>query len=204
MNEIVKALLFMVSCVLTHNFIFSRFLGCCPFLGVSNRVETAFGMGMAVTFVMGLASLFTYMAYHWVLIPLELDYLSTIAFILIIASLEQVVEIFLKKSAPALYSALGIYLPLITTNCAVLGVCILNIGSPTTLANGMVVEYNLVYSVLNGVFGALGFLLAIVLMAGVRERLESAKIPKPMRGFSISLIIAGLMSIAFMGFNGLV
>ncbi|HIU94393.1 MAG TPA: electron transport complex subunit RsxA, partial [Candidatus Aphodomorpha intestinavium] len=161
----------MVSCVLTHNFIFSRFLGCCPFLGVSNRVETAFGMGMAVTFVMGLASLFTYMAYHWVLIPLELDYLSTIAFILIIASLVQVVEMFLKKSAPALYSALGIYLPLITTNCAVLGVCILNIGSPTTLANGMVVEYNLVYSVLNGVFGALGFLLAIVLMAGVRERL---------------------------------
>lgn len=204
MNEIVKALLFMVSCVLTHNFIFSRFLGCCPFLGVSNRVETAFGMGMAVTFVMGLASLFTYMVYHWILIPLGLEYLSTIAFILVIASLVQVVEMFLKKSAPALYSALGIYLPLITTNCAVLGVCILNIGSPTTLANGMVVEYNLLYSVLNGVFGALGFLLAIVLMAGVRERLESAKIPKPMRGFSVSLIIAGLMSIAFMGFNGLV
>lgn len=204
MNELVKILLFMVSCVLTHNFIFSRFLGCCPFLGVSNRVETAFGMGMAVTFVMGLASLFTYMVYHWILIPLGLEYLSTIAFILVIASLVQVVEMFLKKSAPALYSALGIYLPLITTNCAVLGVCILNIGSPTTLANGMVVEYNLVYSVLNGVFGALGFLLAIVLMAGVRERLESAKIPKPMRGFSISLIIAGLMSIAFMGFNGLV
>lgn len=204
MNELVKILLFMVSCVLTHNFIFSRFLGCCPFLGVSNRVETAFGMGMAVTFVMGLASLFTYMVYHWILIPLGLEYLSTIAFILVIASLVQVVEMFLKKSAPALYSALGIYLPLITTNCAVLGVCILNIGSPTTLANGMVVEYNLLYSVLNGVFGALGFLLAIVLMAGVRERLESAKIPRPMRGFSVSLIIAGLMSIAFMGFNGLV
>lgn len=204
MNELVKILLFMVSCVLTHNFIFSRFLGCCPFLGVSNRVETAFGMGMAVTFVMGLASLFTYMVYHWILIPLGLEYLSTIAFILVIASLVQVVEMFLKKSAPALYSALGIYLPLITTNCAVLGVCILNIGSPTTLANGTVVEYNLLYSVLNGVFGALGFLLAIVLMAGVRERLESAKIPKPMRGFSVSLIIAGLMSIAFMGFNGLV
>lgn len=204
MNELVKILLFMVSCVLTHNFIFSRFLGCCPFLGVSNRVETAFGMGMAVTFVMGLASLFTYMVYHWILIPLGLEYLSAIAFILVIASLVQVVEMFLKKSAPALYSALGIYLPLITTNCAVLGVCILNIGSPTTLANGMVVEYNLLYSVLNGVFGALGFLLAIVLMAGVRERLESAKIPRPMRGFSISLIIAGLMSIAFMGFNGLV
>lgn len=203
MNEIVKVLLFMVSCVLTHNFIFSRFLGCCPFLGVSSKVETAFGMGMAVTFVMALASLFTYMVYHWVLVPLALEYLSTIAFILVIASLVQVVEMFLKKSAPALYSALGIYLPLITTNCAVLGVCILNIGGSTTVA-GMTVEYNLVYSVLNGVFGALGFLLAIVLMAGVRERLESAKIPKPLRGFSISLIIAGLMSIAFMGFSGLV
>ncbi len=204
MNELVKILLFMVSCVLTHNFIFSRFLGCCPFLGVSGKVETAFGMGMAVTFVMALASLFTYMVYHWVLVPLELEYLSTIAFILVIASLVQVVEMFLKKSAPSLYSALGIYLPLITTNCAVLGVCILNIGGSTTLANGMVIEYNLLYSVLNGVFGALGFLLAIVLMAGVRERLESAHIAKPLKGFSISLIIAGLMSIAFMGFNGLV
>ncbi len=204
MNELVKILLFMVSCVLTHNFIFSRFLGCCPFLGVSSKVETAFGMGMAVTFVMALASLFTYMVYHWVLVPLELEYLSTIAFILVIASLVQVVEMFLKKSAPSLYSALGIYLPLITTNCAVLGVCILNIGGSTTLANGMVIEYNLLYSVLNGVFGALGFLLAIVLMAGVRERLESAHIAKPLKGFSISLIIAGLMSIAFMGFNGLV
>jgi len=114
------------------------------------------------------------------------------------------VEMFLKKAAPSLYSALGIYLPLITTNCAVLGVCILNIGGSTTLANGMVIEYNLLYSVLNGVFGALGFLLAIVLMAGVRERLESAHIAKPLQGFSISLVIAGLMSIAFMGFNGLV
>ena len=203
MNEIVKLLLFMVSCVLTNNFIFSRFLGCCPFLGVSNRVETAFGMGMAVTFVMALASLFTYIVYTWVLVPLNLSYLSTISFILIIASLVQVVEMFLKKSAPALYGALGIYLPLITTNCAVLGVCILNIGGPTTVA-GMTIEYNLIYSVLNGVFGALGFLLAIVLMAGVRERLETADIPAPLRGFPSSLIIAGLMSIAFMGFKGLV
>jgi len=203
MNEIVKLLLFMVSCVLTNNFIFSRFLGCCPFLGVSNKVETAFGMGMAVTFVMALASLFTYVIYTWMLIPLGLEYLSTISFILVIASLVQVVEMFLKKSAPALYGALGIYLPLITTNCAVLGVCILNIGGSTTVG-GMVVEYNLIYSVLNGVFGALGFLLAIVLMAGVRERLENADIPKTMQGFPSSLIIAGLMSIAFMGFKGLV
>lgn len=202
-SEAAKVLLFMVSCVLTNNFIFSRFLGCCPFLGVSSRVETAFGMGMAVTFVMALASLFTYIVYTWVLVPLNLSYLSTISFILIIASLVQVVEMFLKKSAPALYGALGIYLPLITTNCAVLGVCILNIGGPTTVA-GMTIEYNLIYSVLNGVFGALGFLLAIVLMAGVRERLETADIPAPLRGFPSSLIIAGLMSIAFMGFKGLV
>lgn len=194
MNELTKILLFMVSCVLTNNFIFSRFLGCCPFLGVSNKVETAFGMGMAVTFVMALASLFTYMVYHWVLAPLSLQYLDTISFILVIASLVQVVEMFLKKSSPSLYAALGIYLPLITTNCAVLGVTILNVSE----------QLNLFYSVLNGVFGALGFLLAIVLMAGVRERLETAHIPAALKGFPISLIIAGLMSIAFMGFSGMV
>ena len=199
-----KLFLVLITTALINNVVLSQFLGICPFLGVSSKVETAFGMGMAVTFVMALASLFTYMVYHWMLVPLGLEYLSTIAFILVIASLVQVVEMFLKKSAPSLYSALGIYLPLITTNCAVLGVCILNIGGSTTLANGMVIEYNLLYSVLNGVFGALGFLLAIVLMAGVRERLESAHIAKPLKGFSISLIIAGLMSIAFMGFNGLV
>ena len=203
MNEIVKLLLFMVSCVLTNNFIFSRFLGCCPFLGVSNKVETAVGMGVAVTFVMALASLFTYVVYTYVLVPLGLKYLSTISFILIIASLVQVVEMFLKKSAPSLYGALGIYLPLITTNCAVLGVCILNIGGPTTVA-GYTVEYNLLYSVLNGVFGALGFLLAITLMAGVRERLETSHIPDQFKGFPIGLFMAGLMSVAFMGFNGLV
>lgn len=194
MNEIAKLLLFMVSCVLTHNFIFSRFLGICPFLGVSNKVETAVGMGMAVTFVMALASLFTWMVYHWVLVPLSLTYLDTISFILIIASLVQFVEMFIKKSSPSLYKALGIYLPLITTNCAVLGAAVLNISS----------EYNLFYSIFNGIFSALGFLLAIVLMAGVRERLASSKIPKSLQGFSVSLITAGLMSIAFMGFSGLV
>ena len=193
MDGIVKILLFMVSCVLTNNFIFSRFLGCCPFLGVSSKVETAFGMGVAVTFVMGLASLFTYLVYYWVLVPLNITYLDTISFILVIASLVQVVEMFLKKSSPSLYAALGIYLPLITTNCAVLGVTILNVTE----------GYNLLYSVLNGVFGALGFLLAIVLMAGVRERLETSDIPEVLKGFPISLITAGLMSIAFMGFSGL-
>ncbi|MEG1524841.1 MAG: electron transport complex subunit RsxA [Clostridia bacterium] len=194
MNEIAKILLFMVSCILTNNFIFSRFLGCCPFLGVSNKVETAMGMGLAVTFVMALASLFTYMAHHWILVPLKLTYLDTITFILVIASLVQVVEMFLKKSSPSLYGALGIYLPLITTNCAVLGVTLLNVSD----------QLNMLYSVLNGVFGALGFLLAIVLMAGVRERLESAHIPKVLKGFPISLITAGLMSIAFLGFSGMV
>ena len=192
MGEISKFLLFMVSCVLTNNFIFSRFLGICPFLGVSSKVETAFGMGVAVTFVMALASLFTWTV-SLLLAALELTYLNTICFILIIASLVQFGEMFIKKSSPTLYKSLGIYLPLITTNCAVLGVTILNINN----------SYGLVYSVFNGVFSALGFLLAIVLMAGVRERLENSNIPKCLKGFPISLITAGLMSVAFLGFSGL-
>ncbi len=187
-------LLFMVSCVLVNNYIFSRFLGCCPFLGVSSKVETATGMGMAVMFVMGLASLFTWLVYHYVLVPLQLTYLDTIAFILVIAALVQFVEMFMKKSMKALYNALGIYLPLITTNCAVLGAAILNITE----------SYSLIEAVLNGVFSAAGFLLAITLMAGVRERLESSNIPESMKGFPISLVTAGLLSIAFMGFAGLV
>lgn len=189
-----KALLFMVSCVLTNNFIFSRFLGCCPFLGVSGKVETAFGMGMAVTFVMALASLITFFI-NRLLVLWGLEYLQTIAFILVIAALVQCVEMFLKKVSPSLYSALGIYLPLITTNCAVLGVCLLNVG----FSGGL----GIVWSVLNGVFGALGFLLAIVLMAGVRERMEDSPIPDSLKGFPISLVTAGLMAIAFMGFSGL-
>ena len=190
----VKLLLFMVSCVITNNFIFSRFLGCCPFLGVSNKVETAVSMGIAVTFVMTLASLITYIVYHFVLLPMSLSFMQTIAFILVIAALVQFVEMFLKKASPSLYSALGIYLPLITTNCAVLGVATLNMNN----------DYNLIYSVVRGCFGGIGFLLAITLMAGVRERLESSKIPECMKGFPISLVTAGLMAMAFMGFNGLV
>ncbi|MBR7041478.1 MAG: electron transport complex subunit RsxA [Clostridia bacterium] len=189
-----KLLLFMVSCVITNNFIFSRFLGCCPFLGVSNKVETAVSMGVAVTFVMTLASLITYIVYHFVLLPLSLSFMQTISFILVIAALVQFVEMFLKKASPSLYSALGIYLPLITTNCAVLGVATLNVNN----------DYNLIYSVVSGCFGGIGFLLAITLMAGVRERLESSKIPECMKGFPISLVTAGLMAMAFMGFNGLV
>ncbi len=189
-----KLLVLLVTSILTNNFIFSRFLGCCPFLGVSNKVETAAGMGMAVTFVMGLASLFTWLVYNFILIPLKLEYLQTMAFILVIASLVQFVEMFLKKSSPSLYRSLGIYLPLITTNCAVLGVTLINVES---YAN------NLLFAVCNGIFGALGFTLAIVLMAGVRERLEFSKMPSALKGFSSSLIIAGLMSIAFLGFAGL-
>ena len=186
-------LLFMVYCVFVNNFIFSRFLGCCPFLGVSSKVETATGMGLAVTFVMALASFFTYFV-NMMLVALNLAYLQTIAFILVIAALVQFVEMFMKKSMPALYSALGVYLPLITTNCAVLAVTVLNVQN----------NYNLFESVCNGVFGALGFMVAIVLMAGVRERLETSDIPKSFKGFPSSLVIAGLLSIAFMGFQGMV
>ena len=192
--SITEILLFMVSCILTHNFIFNRFLGCCPFLGVSSKVETSVSMGLAVTFVMTIASLFCWLIYNFLLIPLDLTYMNTIAFILVIAALVQFVEMFLKKSSPTLYSALGIYLPLITTNCAVLGVATLNMN------NG----YGLLQAVLNGTFSALGFLLAIVLMAGVRERLESSKIPACMKGFPITLVSAGLMAVAFMGFQGMV
>jgi len=193
MGESTNILLFMVSCVLTNNFIFSKFLGCCPFLGVSNKVGTAASMGMAVTFVMTIASLFCYMVYNWILVPLSLTFMQTIAFVLVIAALVQFVEMFLKKASPSLHGALGIYLPLITTNCAVLGVATINVTE----------NYNLLYSVMNGTFSALGFTLAIVLMAGVRERLENAKIPDCMKGFPISLVSAGLMAIAFMGFSGL-
>ena len=198
MDHLTKFILLFISCVLTNNFIFSRFLGCCPFLGVSNKVETAMGMGVAVTFVMGLASLFTW-AVGKLLVLLDIQYLNTIAFILIIAGLVQFVEMFIKKSSPTLYKSLGIYLPLITTNCAVLGVTIINFDSYVVEMDAI----GLVYSVLNGVFSALGFMLAIVLMAGIRERLETSKVPNCLKGFSSSLIIAGLMSVAFMGFAGL-
>ena len=193
MNPIVKILLFMFSCVLTNNYIFSRFLGCCPFLGVSNKVETAFGMGIAVTFVMALASLFTYFVYYYVLIPLNLAYLNTIAFILVIASLVQVVEMFLKKSAPSLYSALGIYLPLITTNCAVLGVALTNVQK----------EYGIFTGVVNGFATARGFTISIVILAGIREKLEYNDYPESFKGMPMVLVTAGLMAIAFCGFSGL-
>ncbi len=179
--------------ILIQNFIFSQFLGCCPFLGCSQKVETAAGMGMAVIFVMGLASAICYVVDCYILIPLKLEFLETLAFILIIAALVQLVEMFLKKAVPALYQALGIYLPLITTNCAVLGVVLLNVQN----------DYNFIQAVVHGITGGIGFLLAIVLFASVRERVEFADYPKCFRGFPISLVSAALVALAFMGFNGM-
>ena len=179
--------------ILVNNFIFSQFLGICPFMGVSKKIDTAMGMGVAVTFVMGLASAFTWLVNEYLLIPLHLEYMQTVAFILVIAALVQFVEMFLQKSVPSLYTALGIYLPLITTNCAVLGVALLNIQ------NG----YNFMESVIYGITGGLGFLLAIVLFASIRERMVFADPPKAFEGFPIALITAGLMALAFMGFSGL-
>lgn len=185
--------------VFVNNFVLSKFLGICPFLGVSKKVETATGMGLAVTFVIALASAVTYLVYYFVLIPMGLEYLYNIGFILIIASLVQFVEMFIKKSSPTLYQALGVYLPLITTNCAVLGVTVLNITA--VRADGM--PYTFIDSMVNGIGAAIGFTLAIILLAGIRERIERNKILKSLEGFPIVLITAGLMSIAFLGFQGL-
>ena len=181
-----------LNAILIENFIFSKFLGICPFLGVSKKTNTAVGMGFAVIFTMTLASALTYVVYRFILVPAGLEYLKTIAFIIAIASLVQFIEMFLQKSLPSLYSALGIYLPLITTNCAVLGVALLNITN----------EYNFLFSVVYGFTAGVGFLLAIVLLSLVRERIEYCDIPEPFRGFPIALIASGLLSIAFMGFSG--
>ena len=194
MDGVAKIFVILLSSILVNNFVMSKFLGCCPFLGVSKKINTALGMGAAVTFVMALASVITYLVQYYVLVPFGIEYLQTIAFILVIAALVQLVEMVIQKMSPSLYNALGVYLPLITTNCAVLGVAILNITE----------SYNLIESLINGIGGALGFTLAIVLFAGIRERLEYSKIPVPLQGFPIALITAGLMSIAFLGFQGLV
>ena len=191
--EIFKLLSITLGAILANNFIFSQFLGCCPFLGVSKKVDTAVGMGVAVTFVMGLASAVCFVVNKYILIPLDLAYMQTVAFILVIASLVQFIEMFLQKAMPALYTALGVYLPLITTNCAVLGVVLLNVQN----------IYNFIESVVYGITGGLGFLLAIVLFASIRERLVFADYPKCWDGFPIALITAGLMALAFMGFSGL-
>ena len=183
----------IVSAILTENFILVKFYGICPFMGVSKKIDTALGMGMAVTFVMALASAACWAVDSFVLVPLGLTYLQTVSFILVIAALVQVVEMFLKKFVPALYKALGVFLPLITTNCAVLGVVLVNVQE----------GYNFLLSVVNGAAGGLGFTLAIVLFASVRERVDKADCPECFKGFPIALISAGLLALAFMGFSGL-
>lgn len=189
-----KLILIIISAVLVNNFILQRFLGTCPFLGVSRRVHTALGMSGAVVFVMTMTSVVTWPVYHFVLVRYHLEYLQTIVFILVIAALVQLVELALQKMSPALYKALGIFLPLITTNCAVLGVAVLNIQK----------QYNFIESVVFGMGGALGFGLAMILFSGIRERIDLGDTPLPLRGTAIGLVTAGLLSLAFMGFTGLV
>ena len=182
----------LLSAVLTENFILVKFYGICPFMGVSKKIDTALGMGMAVTFVMALASAACYVVNN-LLVALNLQYMQTVAFILVIASIVQVVEMFLKKAVPALYKALGVFLPLITTNCAVLGVVLVNVQN----------NYSFLISVINGAAGGLGFTLAIVLFASVRERVDKAECPECFKGYPLALIAAGFLALAFMGFSGL-
>lgn len=184
-----------ISAIFVNNILLARFLGCCPFLGVSGKLDTAKGMGLAVIFVTTMASVMTWLAYNYILVPLNLEYLYTLSFILIIAALVQFVEIVLKKVQPVLYKSLGIFLPLITTNCAVLGVSVINMDE----------GYTLIQSFVHALGASAGFLLAIVLMAGIRERIENNRnIPRCLRGLPIALVTAGLMSIAFMGFSGII
>ena len=191
--DIFELLSLALGAILVNNFILAQFLGICPFMGVSKKMDTSVGMGVAVIFVMGLASAATWAINEYLLLPLELEYMQTVAFILVIASLVQLVEMFLQKVIPALYQALGIYLPLITTNCAVLGVALLNVQN----------DYSFIESVVHGVMGGVGFLVAICLFASVRERVEDCECPKSFEGFPIALISAGLLALAFMGFSGL-
>ncbi len=193
MDGVINILGIIVSAIIVDNFVFSRVMGICPFMGVSNKVKTAVGMGAAVTFVMALASVITNVLYNYVLVRFDVTYLRTLVFILVIASLVQLVEMIIKRVSVTLYEALGVYLPLITTNCAVLGAAILNID------NG----YDIIESLALGIGAALGFTLALVLMAAIRERQETVNLPRAMRGKPIALMTAGLMSLAFLGFSGM-
>lgn len=185
----------IITAIFINNIVLAQFLGICPFLGVSKRISSAVGMGMAVTFVITIATTVTWLLQYFVLTPLGLEFLQTIAFILVIAFLVQLLEIVMKKTVPAMYQALGVFLPLITTNCAVLGVAVINMNE----------KYDLLTAVVNAFGTAVGYMLAIVMMAGIREKIElNADMPRCMRGLPIALITAGLMSIAFMGFSGLV
>lgn len=184
-----------IGSIFVNNILLARFLGCCPFLGVSTKSDTAKGMGVAVIFVTVMAALMTWLVYYLVLVPLRLEYLYTLSFILVIAALVQFVELALKKINPVLYKSLGIFLPLITTNCAVLGVAVINMNE----------KYNLLESLVNAFGSSVGFLLAIILMAGIRERVEqNENIPRSLQGLPLALVTAGLMSIAFMGFSGII
>lgn len=185
--------LLFLSALLVNNFVLVRFLGICPFMGVSKDVDSAFGMGVATTFVMVVAAAVTWLIEHFILAPLGLPFLQTMAFILVIAALVQLVEMFIHKTSPGLYKAMGIFLPLITTNCAVLAVALLAVQE----------EFTLVEAVVFGIAAAIGFSLALLIMAGIRERLEFAKIPRPLQGTAITLITAGILSLAFMGFKGM-
>lgn len=185
-------ILIFISAIFVNNIVLSQFLGICPFLGVSKKVDTAMGMGAAVAFVLTLATIVTFLLQHYILVPIHIEYLQTISFILVIAALVQMVEIILKKISPSLYQALGIFLPLITTNCAVLGVAILVIQK----------DFSLIESVVYAFSTAIGFALALIVFAGLREQLALTNVPKGMRGMSIVLITAGLLSLAFMGFSG--
>lgn len=188
-----ELLILVLSAVLIKNILLAEYLGNCPFLGTSKRMDTAVGMGLAVVFVLTFATAVTWMVQHWVLLPLNLGYLQTIAFILVIASLVQLVEMFLRKSVPMLYDALGIFLPLITTNCAVLGAALL----------AMRRDYGFLESIVFAAASALGFTLALIVLAGIRERLEISDVPRPFQGTAIGLIMAGIMALAFYGFIGM-
>lgn len=187
-------ILIIISAIIVNNVVLAQFLGICPFLGVSNKLSTAIGMSAAVVFVMTLATIVTFLVHHYILIPLQITFLQTIAYILVIAALVQMVEIILKKISPSLYQALGIFLPLITTNCAVLGVALLVIQK----------NYNLMESVVYTIATALGFGLALIIFSGLREQIELNQVPKGMKGAPIALVTAGLLSLAFMGFSGIV
>lgn len=188
-----------MTAIFIQNFVLSRFLGLCPYLGVSKKLDSALGMGLAVIFVMTLASSFTFLINRYLLMPYNIEYLQTIAFILTIAALVQFVEMVIQKNAPALYSALGVYLPLITTNCAVLGVAILN---TSMFRSDGITPYNFLDSTLNGFFSGVGFTVVLLAMAGIRMRIEKSEIPKSMQGMPIALILAGIMALAFYGFIG--
>ena len=195
MEKVIEELiLILIAASITHNFVLTYFLGICPFIGVSNKLDSAIGMGMATTFVMTMAATVTWLIYHYILVPFNLGILEYVTFIIVIASLVQFVEMFIKKTVPALYKALGIYLPLITTNCAILGLTLFMV-----LRN-----YSFLEAVVFGLGAGIGFTIALVLMAGIREELEYADIPEPLKGAGITLIIAGMLALAFMGFGGII